>query len=100
MCSRRRTHVRPFGRSRSVASVQPSVRRGEVHVDHVVAGFETLLVERRGAVEWITLNRPERLNAINGTLEKELAGRFEALADDRSARVVVLRGAGRAFCAG
>ncbi|HVF74463.1 MAG TPA: enoyl-CoA hydratase-related protein [Acidimicrobiales bacterium] len=62
--------------------------------------YETLVVERRGAVEWITFNRPTRLNAMDGTFGRELAGRVEALRTDTSVRVVVLRGAGRAFCAG
>ena len=59
-----------------------------------------LLVERRGAVEWLTLNRPHRLNALTPTLVGLLADRFAALCDDETARVVVLRGAGRAFCSG
>jgi enoyl-CoA hydratase/carnithine racemase len=62
--------------------------------------YETLIVERRGPVEWITLNRPQQLNAITPQLANELADRFVALKHDPSARVVVLRGAGRAFCAG
>jgi enoyl-CoA hydratase/carnithine racemase len=65
-----------------------------------MATYNTLIVERRGPVEWITFNRPERLNAINGQFTNELADRFEALQEDESCRVVVLRGAGRAFCAG
>ena len=62
--------------------------------------YETIVVERRGEVEWITLNRPSVLNALNGTLVTELADRLQALRRDTTARVVVLRGAGRAFCAG
>lgn len=61
---------------------------------------EPLIVERRGEVEWLTMNRPERLNALNGPLIAALADRFDALEHDTSVRVVVLRGAGRGFCAG
>ena len=61
---------------------------------------EPLIVERRGDVEWLTMNRPDRLNALNGPLIAALADRFEALQHDTSVRVVVLRGAGRGFCAG
>ena len=61
---------------------------------------EPLLVERRGAVDWVTLNRPERLNALDETLTTALRNYFERLYDDRDCRIVVLRGAGRGFCAG
>lgn len=60
----------------------------------------TIEVERRGEVEWVTLDRPERLNALNDAMVEELSSYFRALANDRDVRVVVLKGAGRAFCAG
>nr|WP_221235048.1 enoyl-CoA hydratase-related protein [Sphingopyxis panaciterrulae] len=59
-----------------------------------------MLVEARGAVEIATLNRPERLNALNGDLVDELNAYFGGLAERREVRVVILRGAGRGFCAG
>jgi enoyl-CoA hydratase/carnithine racemase len=59
-----------------------------------------LLVDRRGPVDWITLNRPERLNALDHGLTGALRTYFEHLYDDRECRIVVLRGAGRGFCAG
>ncbi len=62
--------------------------------------FATLLTERRGAALWVTLNRPEALNTLTATMLDELLGLFTALENDREVRVVVLRGAGRAFCAG
>jgi enoyl-CoA hydratase len=61
---------------------------------------ETLDVRREGELVWLTLDRPDSLNALNPTLVTELREFFTGLADDREARVVVLRGAGRAFCAG
>ena len=59
-----------------------------------------LLIEERGAVTWLTMNRPERLNAMNPGLVDALRGYFEGLNSRSSARVVVLQGAGRAYCAG
>ena len=62
--------------------------------------FETLKLEREDEVAWLTLNRPERLNAMSRRLVAELRELFSSLPEDRQTRVVVLRGAGRAFCAG
>jgi enoyl-CoA hydratase len=63
-------------------------------------GYETLLVEKEGAIDWLTLNRPEALNAMSRTMMLELQHYFGELYTDHSVRVVVLRGAGRGFCAG
>jgi len=62
--------------------------------------YKTLEVQSEGALVWLTLNRPEVLNAMNPTLVGELREFFAGLAGQPSVRVVVLRGAGRAFCAG
>lgn len=62
--------------------------------------YETLDLRRDGRILWLTLNRPERLNALNGRMVEELGAFFAGLVDDREARVVILRGAGRGFCAG
>jgi 2-(1,2-epoxy-1,2-dihydrophenyl)acetyl-CoA isomerase len=59
-----------------------------------------VLVDVRGAVATVTLNRPDRLNAITPDLSAALLDALHALRDDRSVRVVVLTGAGRGFCAG
>ena len=61
----------------------------------------TVLVESRSSgVRTITLNRPERLNAVNGELADALPRLLDAAATDDSVRVVVITGAGRGFCAG
>ena len=62
--------------------------------------MSALLIEARGAVEIATLNRPERLNALNEALVDELNAYFGKLAERPDVRVVILRGAGRGFCAG
>ena len=60
-----------------------------------------LLVERRDhGVVRLTLNRPERLNCVDRDLNRRLRDTVEALAADTELRVVVLTGAGRAFCTG
>lgn len=59
-----------------------------------------LLVDRRGAVAVLTLHRPERLNAVNEPLYEHLLAALAELAADRTARAIVLAGAGRAFCVG
>ena len=62
--------------------------------------YETLILEERGAVDWLTLNRPDSLNALNSTMVEELRQYFRELADRPDRRIVVLKAAGRAFCAG
>src|SRR5205823_8649400 len=59
-----------------------------------------LLFEQTSAVARITLNRPEKLNAINHELGLELYNAFARCENDPSVRAIVLGGAGRAFCAG
>jgi enoyl-CoA hydratase/carnithine racemase len=59
-----------------------------------------LLEERLGPVRRLTLNRPDVLNALSSELVEELSAALALAAEDPEARVVVLRGAGRAFCAG
>lgn len=62
--------------------------------------YETLKLDREGGIAWLTLDRPDSLNAMNPRLVDELVHYFRSLQDDATTRVVVLRGAGRAFCAG
>jgi enoyl-CoA hydratase len=60
----------------------------------------TVLVERRGPAAWITLNRPDKLNAMNIELVSTLRDRLREVEADETVKVVVLTGAGRAFSAG
>ena len=66
----------------------------------MTTGLETLIVERNDGVVTVTMNRPARKNAANGTMWLELLETFEEVAADRNDRVLVLTGAGDAFCSG
>jgi enoyl-CoA hydratase/carnithine racemase len=62
--------------------------------------YQTILYERRGRVALITLNRPEKLNAWNPAMESEFIDAVNGAANDGDVAVLVVTGAGRAFCAG
>src|SRR2546423_15350229 len=62
---------------------------------------KSFLYEKSGkGVATITLNRPERLNALTFEVYRELTDTFAALRDEQDVRVVVITGSGRAFCSG
>jgi enoyl-CoA hydratase/carnithine racemase len=63
--------------------------------------YETLLYDKCNAIGYVTINRPEKLNALNRTVMEELFGCFQNLQKDDEVRVVILTGAGeKAFVAG
>ena len=62
--------------------------------------YETLLVEFDDGVCLLTLNRPEKRNAMNPTLGEEITDTLERLRNDDRCRVLVITGAGESFCAG
>jgi len=63
--------------------------------------YETILIEKPGdGIAVLTLNRPERLNAVNGAMHSELMQVFLDVQADGDVRAAVLTGAGRGFCAG
>jgi enoyl-CoA hydratase len=62
--------------------------------------YQHLTIEQRGAADWVTLNRPDSLNALTTESLAELNHYFDSLLENYAVRVVVLKGAGRAFCAG
>jgi 2-(1,2-epoxy-1,2-dihydrophenyl)acetyl-CoA isomerase len=62
--------------------------------------YEHIDVIEESGIVTITLNRPEKLNAFIGHMRRDLAEALEAAGSDRAVRVVVITGAGRAFCAG
>jgi len=62
--------------------------------------YQTIRYEQEGVIGILTLNRPERLNAINLTMRDELRGFFIDKLTDNDTRVIVMTGAGRGFCSG
>jgi enoyl-CoA hydratase/carnithine racemase len=62
--------------------------------------YETLKIEVQGQIATVTLNRPERLNAVNPQMHGELEALFGEIGYDDHINAIVLTGAGRAFCAG
>jgi len=62
--------------------------------------YEHILVSESEGIATITLNRPEKLNAFIGHMRRDLAEALENFGSDRGVRVVIITGAGRAFCSG
>lgn len=67
---------------------------------HAMTKFTTITVEQREAVEILSLHRPDALNAVTPMMADELITYFSGLHDRLTTRIVILRGNGRAFCAG
>lgn len=61
---------------------------------------DVLMVEHEGPITWLSLNRPERLNALNGSLLASLDATLHELQTRQETRVVIIKGNGRSFCAG
>ena len=62
--------------------------------------YQCIIYEKKDHIVTITLNRPERLNAMNQQMMKELEEVFNLLEEDDDTRVVVITGTGRGFCTG
>lgn len=62
--------------------------------------YETIEYKKEGAIAYVTLNRPEKLNAMNDQLHDELAAAWADFRDDPELRVAILSGKGRCFSAG
>lgn len=62
--------------------------------------YENIQFQSEGGIARITLNRPDRLNSFTVAMHEELAQALDAVKDDPQARVLLLTGAGRGFCAG
>ena len=65
-----------------------------------MSDFETILVDQNGGVLTITLNRPDKYNALTAVLAKELIATYKKAGRDASVRAILLTGAGKGFCAG
>jgi enoyl-CoA hydratase/carnithine racemase len=62
--------------------------------------MEPVLMDKDGPVAWLTLNRPEKRNALSLKLMKAMLNKLKIIQNDQNIRVVVIRGNGPAFCAG
>ena len=62
--------------------------------------YKTILVEKQGPAGIITMNRPEKLNAMNLEMKNEISDTLSELEVDEDVKVIILTGAGRAFSAG
>src|ERR1700736_6530823 len=78
----------------------PTLAHPPVDPEEALMPYETLLYDTADAVATITLNRPERLNTIVPPMPQDLEAAVNRAVADPSIKVIVLRGAGRAFCAG
>src|ERR1700744_6198677 len=66
-----------------------------------MADNDSVIIEKRGSALWITINRPEKRNAVNASVIAGIASGYRAAHEDTDVRVIVLTGAGeKAFCAG
>ncbi|MGO9268550.1 MAG: enoyl-CoA hydratase/isomerase family protein [Candidatus Binataceae bacterium] len=62
--------------------------------------YETIRYDTDGGIATVTLNRPDKMNAYTATMGREIVEAFQAADQDPDVRVIILTGAGRAFCAG
>jgi enoyl-CoA hydratase len=62
--------------------------------------MDEVLYERKGAGAWLCSNRPDQLNALNPAMMSQLAHHIDRAPADNEVRALVIRGSGRAFCAG
>jgi enoyl-CoA hydratase/carnithine racemase len=96
---RRAAQIAPW-QSAPHRDILRSLRRMLSLGTHAMDNFTTLTIERRDAIEILSLNRPDALNAVTPAMADELIAYFSGLHDRLTTRIVILRGNGRAFCAG
>jgi len=89
-------------RTSSSLSLAPrrGVRRPRAKNNIFGTSYATLATERRGPVAVVTLDRPEMHNALDGSLTSELTAVLQGIEKDQAIRLLLLRGAGKNFCAG
>src|SRR4249920_2471052 len=68
--------------------------------ERTMADYQTLLVDKKDGVTTITLNRPEKRNAMSPQLHREMYDCLNDLRYDKDTRVIIITGAGESFCAG
>jgi enoyl-CoA hydratase/carnithine racemase len=77
------------------STLKPGTRNSKLAMS-----YENIEITEDSGITTITLNRPQKLNALAGHMRRDLAEALEAAGSDRSVHVVIITGAGRAFCAG
>lgn len=68
--------------------------------DVEIQNFGKVILRREGSIAWVTLNRPEKLNAIDMEMLEQLEKAIDLIEKDERIRVVIITGVGKAFCAG
>ncbi len=68
--------------------------------EDVSMGHETIILEKKEGTAILTLNRPDKLNAVNMTMRKEILATLAELESDDKTKVLIVTGAGRGFCSG
>ncbi|MDX1486013.1 MAG: p-hydroxycinnamoyl CoA hydratase/lyase [Alphaproteobacteria bacterium] len=86
--------------TRAATTKKPAARKSRKSSKAEVKKFETVLVEKKDRIAWVTMNRPEKRNAMSPQLHLDMNAALEELAIDDSVDVVVITGAGKAFSAG
>src|SRR5262245_33059601 len=94
-----RARARPHLQSTVILlQVPASIRQ---MVSRTMTDTSSVIHEKRGQAFWITINRPDKRNAINADVVAGIVGGYREAHDDKDVRVIVLTGAGvKAFCAG
>jgi 2-(1,2-epoxy-1,2-dihydrophenyl)acetyl-CoA isomerase len=93
------THAQAVSSSAGEVS-GPLTYAGAIYRTGVVMQYSTLQFERRENIAYVTLNRPDRLNALNLPMIEDLRAAASLIEADAEVRAVLLTGAGRAFCSG
>jgi enoyl-CoA hydratase/carnithine racemase len=83
-----------------VSHLSPAANRNSAIANRQFEMYDFIDITEADGIVTITLNRPEKLNAFIGHMRRDLAEALEQAGSDRGIRVVVITGAGRAFCAG
>src|SRR5882672_2775459 len=100
--------TRPRRRNSSWCSARPQIltptsrsrRANSAHIQRARMPYETLLTDLSDNIFTITINRPDKLNALNTAMIHEFIDAIDVADKDDAARAIIVTGAGRAFCAG
>jgi 1,4-dihydroxy-2-naphthoyl-CoA synthase len=100
-CEKWRENTQPKGCGYSrVEKTGPALLGADHGKGAQIMAFETIILKKEGRVATITLNRPEKLNAINQLMTEEIRAALDEVNRDDGIRALILTGAGRGFCSG